>query len=256
MMTADLAGRVALVTGAASGIGRATAVRLATHGARVVVADRDRGGGEQVVAAIRDAGGEAHFVLSDVSEPTAVDALVATTVRMWGRLDCAHNNAGVLGPVGDLLECSLEDYEQVMRVNVTGVWLCLKAQIRQMLSQDTPPGGHAIVNTASVAGLVGSPLIAAYSASKHAVVGLTRSAARAYGGRGIRVNCVCPGPIETPLSADLFAAPGARERLLNRQSLPHLADPESVAAAVTWLCSPDAAMVTGAALPVDAGALA
>jgi NAD(P)-dependent dehydrogenase (short-subunit alcohol dehydrogenase family) len=255
-MTADLQGRVALVTGGASGIGRASACRLAARGARVVVADRDREEGEAAVAGIRDAGGEAHFVRADVSDAAAVDLLVATSVQLWGRLDCAHNNAGVLGPVGDLLDCSLEDYERVMRVNVTGVWLCLRAQVRQMLRQDAPRGGHAIVNTASVAGLVGSPLIAAYSASKHAVVGLTRSAARAYGARGIRVNCVCPGPIETPLAADLFAAPGARERFLARQAIPDFAEPGNVADAVAWLCSPAAAMVTGTAMPVDGGALA
>jgi len=255
-MTRRLEGRAALVTGGASGIGRATAARLAAEGARVVIADRDAGAGEAAAAAIRDVGGDARFVAADVTDRSAVDALVAAAVDAFGRLDCAFNNAGVLGPVGDMLECSLEDYERVMRVNVTGVWLCMQAEIRQMLSQAPPPGGHAIVNTASVAGLVGSPLIAAYDASKHAVVGLTRSAARAYGGRGLRVNCVCPGPIDTPLAQDLFALPGARERFLDRQSLPHLAEPEEVAAAVAWLCSADAAMVTGVPLRVDGGALA
>ena len=249
-------GRVALVTGGASGIGRATAARLAAQGARVVVADVDRAAGEDAAAAIRSAGGDARFVQADVTDQASVNAMVTAAVDAYGRLDCAHNNAGVLGPVGDMLDCSIEDYERVMRVNVRGVWLCLQAQIRQMLTQEPPPGGHAIVNTASVAGLVSSPLIAAYNASKHAVVGLTRSTARAYGGRGIRVNCVCPGPIETPLAGDLFAVPGARERFLARQSLPRFAAPEDVAASVAWLCSGDASMVTGMALPVDGGALA
>jgi NAD(P)-dependent dehydrogenase (short-subunit alcohol dehydrogenase family) len=249
-------GRVALVTGGASGIGRATARHLAAEGARVVVADLDGIAGEETASNIRDGGGKALFVPVDVTEPQSVDAMLAAAVHEYGRLDCAHNNAGVLGPVGDMLECSLKDYERIMRVNVTGVWLCMQAEMRQMLTQEPPEGGHSIVNTASVAGLVGSPFVPAYSASKHAVVGLTRSAAKAYGRREIRINCVCPGPIETPLAEDLFAHPGSRERMLERQAFPRFAEPDEVATMVAWLCSAEASMVTGVPLRVDGGALA
>jgi NAD(P)-dependent dehydrogenase (short-subunit alcohol dehydrogenase family) len=231
-MSGRVEGRVVLVTGGASGIGRATAGVLAAEGARVVLADLDGETGEAAAAAIRETGGQARFIRVDVTDSHSVDALVSETVHAYGRLDCAHNNAGVLGPVGDMLDCSYEDYERVTE------------------------GAHSIVNTASVAGLVGSPSVPAYSASKHAVVGLTRSAARAYGGRGIRINCVCPGPIETPLAEDLLAQPGARERYVERQAVPRLGLPEEIAAMVAWLCSADASMVTGVPVRVDGGALA
>jgi NAD(P)-dependent dehydrogenase (short-subunit alcohol dehydrogenase family) len=152
-------------------------------------------------------------------------------------------------------ECSLADYERVMAVNVRGVWLCMQAQITAMLARQAPHGGHSIVNTASVAGLVGSPLLPAYTASKHAVVGLTRAAARSYGRRGIRVNCVCPGPIETPLAGPLFGRAGNRELMLARQAIGRFGEPEEVASAVVWLSSPAASLVTGTPFRVDAGAL-
>ena len=153
------------------------------------------------------------------------------------------------------VECTVDDFHRVVAVNLTGVWHCMQAEIAQMLEQTPPQGAHSIVNTASVAGLVGSPLLPAYCAAKHGVVGLTKSAARTYGPRGIRINCVCPGPIETPLARDLFDAPGARDRMLQRQALDRFGKPEEVASLVVWLASAEASLVTGAAMRVDAGAL-
>ena len=248
-------GRVAVVTGAASGIGRASAVHFAREGARVVIGDIDERAGEETAKLIRAAGGEARFSLVDVTDAGSVRELVSRAVSAYGRVDCAHNNAGVLGPVGELLECTVDDFHRVVAVNLTGVWHCMQAEIAQMLEQTPPQGAHSIVNTASVAGLVGSPLLPAYCAAKHGVVGLTKSAARTYGPRGIRINCVCPGPIETPLARDLFDAPGARDRMLQRQALDRFGKPEEVASLVVWLASAEASLVTGAAMRVDAGAL-
>jgi len=256
-MSEELAGRVVLVTGGASGIGRASAVRMGLAGARVVIADLDGIEGEATAALVRDSGGEACFVPVDVTDARSVAEMMDAALDTYGRLDCAHNNAGILGPVGDMHECSLDDYLRVVAVNQTGVWQCMHAEVTHMLARGEPPeGGYSIVNTASVAGLVGSPLLAAYTASKHAVVGMTRAAARCYGRRGIRVNCVCPGPIDTPLAQDLLDHPGAREKMRERQALERLAEPEEVATLVAWLCSAQASMVTGTPVRVDGGALA
>lgn len=255
-MAGRVEGKVAMVTGAASGIGRASALHFASEGARVVVADIDAPAGEETVRLIRAAGGEGRFAPVDVTDADSVRELVDMAVSAYGRLDCAHNNAGVLGPVGDLVDCTAEDYHRVIAVNLTGVWNCMQAEIAQMLGQTPAAGAHSIVNTASVAGLVGSPSIPAYSASKHGVVGLTKSAARAYGARGIRVNCVCPGPIETPLSASLLGCAGVRDRMLGRQAMDRFGEPEEVASLVVWLSSAEASLVTGSAMRVDAGALA
>ena len=247
-------GKVALVTGAGSGIGRATALAFARRGVRVVVADLDPEGGEATVAALRAEGGEGRFVRVDVGDPAQVEAMVQACLDAFGRLDYAFNNAGtggaVMGRTGDY---PLDDWEQVLRVNLTGVFLCLKYELPVMARQ----GGGAVVNNASAAGLVGLPKAPAYTASKHGVVGLTRAAAWEYARYGVRVNAVCPGWTETRLVTEgaLGAGtnPALREQLVQPIALRRLGRPEEVAEAVVWLCSDAASFVTGAALPVDGG---
>jgi NAD(P)-dependent dehydrogenase (short-subunit alcohol dehydrogenase family) len=246
-MNGMLDGKVALVTGAAAGIGRASALAFASAGARVVVADIDDAGGAATAQAIVANGGEALFARVDVTNATDVNRLIAQTVERFGRLDCAHNNAGVLGTVAPLIDSPDDNFERVMNVNVMGVWLCLKAEIRQMLAQ----GGGAIVNTASSAGVKGSPILPAYSASKHAVVGLTKSVALAYARDGIRVNAVCPGYVETDLLDRLFAGePEKKERERLGTLIGRFGTPEEIAATVVWLCSDAASLMTAHALPV------
>jgi len=248
--------RVILVTGGGSGFGRATATGLAVQGARVVIGDLNPKSAEETAVLARAAGGEAMALPLDVTKEASVTSFTEAGLKAFGRIDGAFNNAGILGPVKELAEVPLEDFERVMAVNVRGVWLCMQAQIRAMLLQTPPEGGHSIVNMASIAGLSASPMLPAYSASKHAVVGLTRSAARNYGRRGIRVNCVCPGPVETPLAEPLFGTSGMREMMLARQSMARFGTPGEVAALVLWLLSPAASLVTGTPVRVDAGALA
>ena len=255
-MPRQVDGRVALVTGAGSGIGRATALRFGAEGARVVVADIVLQAGEETARLVQDAGGEALAVRVDVTDEDSVRSMVEFTVSRYGRLDCAHNNAGILGPVAEMTEYPRADYDQVISVNVTGVWLCMQAELRQMLTQDPPQGGHSIVNTASVAGLVGSPTIPAYSASKHAVVGMTNSGARGYGKRGIRVNSVCPALVDTPLAQPLFENAESEERMRLRQAVGRFGDVEEIASTVVWLSSGDASFITGTPMRVDGGALA
>lgn len=251
-MTGIMAGRAGLVTGAAGGIGRASAVRFAAEGASVVVSDLEsaRAGGESTVAMIREAGGTAEFVPCDVADAGAAEALVAHVVERYGQLDFAHNNAGIGAGNGRLADISDDDFDRVIAVNLRGTFLGMKHQIRAMLAT----GGGAIVNTSSNAGLRGVRLLSPYTASKHGIVGLTRNAAVEYADDGIRVNAVCPGAIMTPLM--MRGSPERQLEIRRPQAMSRFGEPEEVAAAVVWLCSPDSSFVTGVALPVDAGSVA
>ena len=251
-MQGMLAGKSALVTGGASGIGRATALVMAREGARVLVADLPGPGAEATVGMIRDAGGEARAVTADVTVAAEVEAMVAAAVSAWGRLDCAFNNAGIapaaVGSAGQRVgDLSQRAWEGMLAVNLTGVWLCMKHELAQMERQ----GSGAIVNTASIAGLVGLPGSGAYVAAKHGVVGLTKAAAIDHAAAGVRVNAVCPGYVETPMIAESMARRGGQ--IMATVLLKRLGTVNEVAEAVVWLCSDRAAFVTGTALMVDGG---
>ena len=242
-------GKVALVTGGNSGIGRATAFAFARDGARVVIAARRKREGEETVEAIRDAGGDAVFVKTDVSRAAEVEALIARTVELHGRLDCAFNNAGV-NSGGLTHEATEDDWDRLMDINLKGVWLCVKHEIIQMLAQ----GGGAIVNDSSTSGLLADGSSALYTASKHGVVGLTSTAALQYATRGIRVNAVCPGWTMTPMVEEsLESDPHRKAAALNETPQRRIAGPEEIAKAVLWLCSDESSFVTGHSMPVDGG---
>jgi NAD(P)-dependent dehydrogenase (short-subunit alcohol dehydrogenase family) len=248
-----LHGKVALITGAASGIGRAAALAFAREGARLVLADREREAGERAALAAREAGAEACFCHADVSQEADVEAMVRLAVESGGRLDCAVNNAGISGPSGPLHRLDLEHWNRTLAVNLTGVFLCLKHEIPVMQRQ----GAGAIVNTASGAGLVAAPGLAAYCASKHGILGVTKTAAVETAGSGVRINAVCPGSIDTPmLRAAMADSPQLEQLVLASQPGGRLGRPEEIAEALLWLCSDRACFVTGAALAVDGGALA
>jgi NAD(P)-dependent dehydrogenase (short-subunit alcohol dehydrogenase family) len=249
-MPGELDGKVALITGGSSGIGRATAMLFAREGARVVAADVDVEGGEATVRAIRDSGGEATFVRADVSNEAEVQALVGRVVETYGRLNCAHNNAGIGGSGALTADYLQEDWDRVIGVNLTGVWLCMKHEIPVMLGQ----GGGTIVNTASVAGLGGALRLSAYVASKHGVIGLTRTAALEYAHAGLRINAICPGWTRTPLVESALASRPEMEAQINAsEPLGRMATPEEIAEAVVWLSSDAASFVTGHAMVVDGG---
>jgi NAD(P)-dependent dehydrogenase (short-subunit alcohol dehydrogenase family) len=243
----DFRDRVAIVTGAAAGIGRASALGFARAGASVVIADVDAVGGEQTAALARDLGVRASFVATDVSSPTSVDALLARTIDEFGRLDFAHNNAGVAGATHDVGELPVEEWDRVTAVMYRGVYLCMHAEIPHLLAE-----GGAIVNTASGAGLVAYPGQAPYVSSKHGVIGLTKTAALEYGRRGVRINAVCPGTVLTPMVQNVIDQ-GLEEHLVALHPIGRIGTAEEVANAVLWLCSDDASFVLGVALPVDGG---
>lgn len=246
-------GKVALVTGAAAGIGRASALAFAREGAKVVVADVNVEGGEETVALCRAHNTDAIFVRCDVSQNSEVEQLIAKAVDMFGRIDFAHNNAGIEGVQAMLVDYPEEVWDRVIDINLKGVWLCMKHEIRQMLQQ----GGGAIVNTSSVAGLSGSRGVSAYVASKHGIVGITKAAALEYARNGIRVNAICPGTIHTAM-IDRFTQgdPQLLSQFAEGEPIGRLGSPEEVANAVIWLCSDKASFVTGATLAVDGGRLA
>lgn len=245
-----LEGKVALVTGAAMGIGRASAELFAREGAAVVVADIDEDGGRATVAMIEDAGGRASFVRADVSVKADVEAMVQYAVDTFGGLDCAHNNAGIAAPMAPLADYSDDAWDRTIAVMLTGVYRCMKAEIPRMLER----GGGAIVNTASGVGLVAYPNQAAYTASKHGVIGLTKVAALDYGALGIRVNAICPGTARTPMvDAAIRYDPSIDAHLKSMHPIGRIGEASEVAEAAVWLCSPAASFVLGVALPVDGG---
>jgi NAD(P)-dependent dehydrogenase (short-subunit alcohol dehydrogenase family) len=253
-MSGMVEGRAGLVTGAASGIGRACAIRFGAEGAKVIVSDLEssRAGGEETVRTIVDAGGTAEFFPCDVAVSEDCRALVDHVVETYGRIDWAHNNAGI-GVHAPLADTTDEDFDRVIAINLRGTFLGMKFQIKAMLENELPNRG-AIVNTASNAGLRAVHLIGAYTASKHGIVGLTKQGAVEYAEDGIRVNAVCPAAIMTPLMSDL--PPERQAEILAPQALKRPGQPEEVAAAVVWLCSDDASFVTGVPMPVDAASVA
>jgi NAD(P)-dependent dehydrogenase (short-subunit alcohol dehydrogenase family) len=243
-------GKVALVTGGASGIGRTTSLIFAREGARVAVSDLNLEGCEETVAMIKQAGGEAFSVRCDVSKTDQVQAMVSQVVKTYGRLDCGFNNAGVSPAGGRIGEIPEDDWDFVIAINLTGVWLCMKYELVQMLAQ----GGGTIVNTASIMGLVGERRTGAYCAAKHGVVGITRTAALEYARKNIRVNAVCPGSTMTPMMMKGFQQDPRREEAYKASHpLGRLGTPEDIGEAVVWMSSDEASFVTGLALPVDGG---
>ncbi|MER7399105.1 glucose 1-dehydrogenase [Streptomyces sp. NPDC000151] len=243
-------GQVALVTGAASGMGLAAARAFAQAGAAVVLADLNKDAVEKAAKELIDAGHQAIGVVCDVTDEDQAAAAVDRAVSAFGRLDMAFNNAGIQAPPSDAADEKAEEFDRVNAVNLRGVWAAQKHELRQMRTQ----GSGAIVNCSSLGGLVGLPERAAYHASKHGVIGLTKSAAVEYAPKGIRINAVCPGTIDTPMVADMLESQAdAMAEILKQQPIGRLGRAEEIAEAVLWLCSPGASFVIGVALPVDGG---
>lgn len=245
-----LSGKVAIVTGGSSGIGRASAILFAREKAMVVVASRREDEGQETVRLVKEAGSDGFFVKTDVAKEADVKAMVEKTIQAYGRLDYAFNNAGIEQLPTPLVEQTEETFDKVMNINVKGVWLSMKYQIPQMLKN----GGGAIVNMSSVAGLIGTPTLSIYVASKHAVLGLTKSVALEYAKSGIRVNAVCPGYIQTQM-VERFDRQ-MQEQMVQMHPIGRAGQPEEIAEAVVWLCSDKASFVTGHSLTLDGGYVA
>ena len=252
-MKIDLSGKVALVTGAAAGIGRATAIEFAKNGASVVVSDIDPAGGSDTASLINSESGNATFVECDVSQSGSVEEVVSQAVKIYGRLDMAHNNAGIEGARVPLIDLTEDQWDSVMAVNLKGVWMCMKYEIRQMLEQ----GSGAIVNTSSVAGLMGMTGSTAYGSAKHGVIGMTKIAALEYADRGVRVNAVCPGAVRSGMTDRLMGNDPEREAMyMSIRPIGRFGTADEIATTVVWLCSDAASLVTGVAFPVDGGIMA
>jgi NAD(P)-dependent dehydrogenase (short-subunit alcohol dehydrogenase family) len=249
-ITFDFSGQVALVTGASSGMGLAAARAFADAGASTVLVDIDETAVHALADQLASEGRDVLALVGDVSDEAQVASIVATTVATYGRLDAAFNTAGIMMPATEAADTDNAVFDRVIAVNVRGVWNCLKHELRQMRDQ----GSGAIVNNSSIGGLIGNATRSAYSATKHAVLGLTKSTALEAGGQGIRVNAVCPGTIATPMVENMIAAGDLdRAASIAASAIPRLGRPEEIAAAVLWLCSPGASYVTGVGLPVDGG---
>ena len=240
-------GKVAFITGAASGIGRATAVAFAAEGARVAILDRTADALRETEAAVKDASGEVLAIACDVSKPKDVEAAVARAVETFGRIDCAFNNAGVENKAAPLHEIDLEEWDRILDINLRGTFVCMKHEIAQMVRQ----GGGVVVNTSSGAGIRGVAGGASYAASKHGMIGMTKSAALDYAKQNIRVNCVLPGNIATPMM-DRFTG-GDIQKAIDLEPVGRLGKPEEIAEAVLWMCSDVGGFVTGASIVVDGG---
>jgi len=251
-MSKELEHKVAIITGGTTGIGRDTAVLFAKEGAKVVFSGRREVEGNETLKLVRAAGGDGYFIRSDASKAADVESLVQRTVEKYGRLDVAFNNAGIEGVWAPLTEQTEENWDQVQNINLKGVWLSMKYEILQMLKQG---GGGAIVNMSSVAGLIGAAGAGVYVASKHGVLGLTKSAAIEYAAHGIRVNAVCPAVIETAMAERAFGEPAVNKRMLALHPLGRFGKPMEVAEGVLWLCSARSSFTTGQYLGIDGGLL-
>jgi NAD(P)-dependent dehydrogenase (short-subunit alcohol dehydrogenase family) len=253
-MTKDFNGKVALVTGAAGGIGLATAKAFAKAGTSVIIADREEEMIGKAAEDLRAAGYNVIGVACDVTNADQVEAMIERAISTYGRLDAAFNNAGVNSDSAEFLETSDNEFERVISVNLRGVWNCMKGELRQMIAQ----GSGSVVNCSSIGGLKGSKGRSAYSASKHAVIGLTRSVAIEYTSKGIRINAVCPGIIHTPMAVRVTKNydPEIVKQMVAQEPIGRFGEPEEIAAAVVWLCSPAASFVVGHAMVVDGGLLA
>lgn len=245
---------VALVTGGAAGIGKAAAIAFSREGAKVAIADVKVDRGNELAHLIESSGGKAIFVKTDVSRAEEVETLIGKTLSAFGRIDCAFNNAGIEGEMASTADCTEENFDRTLAINLKGLWLCMRQEIQQMLKQGT---GGTIVNMSSVAGLVGFPNLPAYVASKHGVVGLTKAAALEVAQRGIRINSICPGVIHTEMIDRITGNdPAVEKQFTDLEPMGRMGTPEEIAAGALWLCSSASSFVTGHALAVDGGLVA